>query len=50
MNINFGLLPPMPERIRGKRERYTALAMRALGCLEQVRPVYQEDLEYENHH
>ena len=21
MNINFGLLPPMPERIRGKRER-----------------------------
>ena len=50
MNINFGLLPPMPERIRGKRERYTALAMRALGCLEQLRPVYQEDLEYENHH
>ena len=39
MNINFGLLPPMPERIRGKRERYTALAMRALDCLEQLRPV-----------
>lgn len=49
MNINFGLLPPMPERIRGKRERYTALAQRALDCLETLRPLYQEDLQSENH-
>ena len=49
MNINFGLLPPMPERIRGKRERYTALAQRALERLEALRPVYEEDLQYEDH-
>ena len=44
MNINFGLLPAMPERIRGKRERYTALANRALEQLETVIPCLQEDL------
>ena len=49
MNINFGLLPPMPERIRGKRERYMALAQRALERLETLRPLYQEDLQSENH-
>ena len=29
MHVNFGLLPPLPERVRGKRERYAAYAKRA---------------------
>jgi len=30
MGANFGVLPPLPEKIRDKRERYMALAQRAL--------------------
>lgn len=29
MHVNFGLMPPLPTRIRGKRERYAAYAARA---------------------
>lgn len=34
MGANFGILPPLPERIRDKRERYAALSRRALRDLE----------------
>ena len=37
MGANFGLLPPLPERIRDKRERYAALARRALQDLEKAK-------------
>ena len=30
MNANFGIINPMPMRIKDKKERYTALANRAL--------------------
>lgn len=30
MNANFGILPPLSERIRDKKERYHALSLRAL--------------------
>jgi methylenetetrahydrofolate--tRNA-(uracil-5-)-methyltransferase len=33
MNANFGLLPPLAERIRDKRARYTRLAERALAAM-----------------
>ena len=33
MGANFGVLPPLPEHIRDKRERYMALAQRALQAL-----------------
>jgi methylenetetrahydrofolate--tRNA-(uracil-5-)-methyltransferase len=33
MNANFGLLPPLPERIRDKRARREALAARALAAM-----------------
>lgn len=36
MNANFGILPPLSARIRDKRERYAALAKRALCCLENI--------------
>ncbi len=34
MGANFGVLPPLPEKIKDKRERYMALAQRALEALE----------------
>jgi methylenetetrahydrofolate--tRNA-(uracil-5-)-methyltransferase len=29
MHVNFGILPPLPQRVRGKRERYAAYSARA---------------------
>ena len=34
MNINFGIMPPWPERVKGKREKNTLIAQRALAALE----------------
>jgi methylenetetrahydrofolate--tRNA-(uracil-5-)-methyltransferase len=34
MNANFGLLPPLSERIRNKSERYEQLAQRALNTIQ----------------
>lgn len=36
MGANFGVLPPLPEQIRDKKERYGALAARALRQLDTV--------------
>ncbi len=36
MNANFGILSPMPTRIRDKKERYRALAERALAAIEEM--------------
>lgn len=44
MNINFGIIAPLPERIRGKRERYLATAERALRILDGLLPAVREDL------
>lgn len=35
MNANFGILAPMPVRIRDKKERYHALAQRALDAIHE---------------
>ena len=37
MNVNFGLLPPLEERIRSKRERKQALAARAVAAMRDWR-------------
>ena len=37
MGANFGVLPPLEEHIRDKKERYAALAARALAKLEEER-------------
>ncbi len=34
MGANFGILPPLPEKIRDKRERYAALSQRGLNDLK----------------
>lgn len=36
MGANFGVIPPLPEKIRDKRERYAALAGRALNDLDRM--------------
>lgn len=33
MHVNFGIVPPFAERVRGKRERYAAYAQRAMDDL-----------------
>ncbi len=35
MGANFGILPPLPNRVRDKRQRYLALAERALADLQK---------------
>jgi len=36
MNINFGIMPPWPERVKGKKEKNTLIARRALEALAKV--------------
>jgi methylenetetrahydrofolate--tRNA-(uracil-5-)-methyltransferase len=43
MGANMGILPPLGEHIKGKQERYQALAERALADIKEViRASYQE--------
>ncbi len=41
MNINFGLIPPLTQRIRKKREKNAMLAARALEQLDAVKTKYE---------
>lgn len=44
MNVNFGLFPELPTRIKNKKERYEALANRALETLAETKiALTQED-------
>lgn len=36
MGANFGILPPIEPKIKDKKQRYSALAERALGALERI--------------
>ena len=36
MNANFGILEPLPQKVRGKRNRYEKLAENALAVLDKV--------------
>jgi methylenetetrahydrofolate--tRNA-(uracil-5-)-methyltransferase len=36
MNANFGILQPLPTRIKDKKQRYAALAERALQTVENL--------------
>ena len=36
MNANFGILSSLPTRIKDKKERYHALAERALECIKEM--------------
>ena len=37
MGANFGILPPLSQPIRDKKQRYAALAARSLGILDQLK-------------
>ena len=36
MNVNFGIIPPLEHRVRGKRNKNAALAQRSLAALEHL--------------
>jgi len=35
MHVNFGIIPPLPDRVKGKRERYAAYSARAQSDLSE---------------
>ena len=37
MNINFGLIPPLGERVKGKREKNSRISQRALSALDNYK-------------
>ena len=41
MNANFGILEPLDERVRGKRNRYEKLSARAIDTLNEVIRTYE---------
>ena len=45
MGANFGVLPPLPEKIRDKRQRYMALALRGLEDLKRCCQEMDEPLQ-----
>ena len=47
MNINFGIMPPLDHRVKGKRNKNAELSQRSLAIIEQLK---QEVLNYEDLH
>lgn len=45
MNINFGIITPLGFRVKGKRERYLAIAERALEKIDALREQLREDIQ-----
>ena len=39
MNVNFGIMPPLGYRVKGKRNKNAALSQRALECLSGLGPL-----------
>ncbi len=44
MNINFGIIPPLGYRVKGKRNKNAELSQRSLAVLEQLKALVMEDL------
>lgn len=42
MNVNFGLFPELPDRIRDKKERYTQIANRALEATKESLTLFEK--------
>lgn len=45
MNINFGLIDSLDERVKGKQARYEKVSQRALETLDGMLPVITEDIK-----
>lgn len=41
MNVNFGLIAPLGQRIRKKREKNALIAQRALDKIEAIKKQYE---------
>lgn len=41
MNVTFGIMEPLPSPPRGKRERYQAMAQRALAIVKELKTSLQ---------
>lgn len=41
MNANFGILEPLNERVRGKKNRYERMSQRAIDTLNEVIKQYE---------
>ena len=42
MNINFGIIAPLKEKFRGKRDKYEKIAKRSLGRIDELLPLVME--------
>ena len=45
MHVNFGIMPPLPEKIKNKGQRYAAYAQRAREALQTYRSVLEQELK-----
>ena len=45
MNINLGIIQPLGYRVKGKREKNTQIAQRALACMEELLGAVKEDVQ-----
>ena len=48
MNINFGIITPLGQRIRGKRNKNAAISERSLGIIDEI--MKKEVFRCEDHH
>jgi folate-dependent tRNA-U54 methylase TrmFO/GidA len=44
MGANFGILPPLSQKIRDKRERYAALSQRSLLWFDENKGILGENI------
>ena len=42
MNINFGIMPPLGHRVKGKRNKNAELSRRSLDIIEKLRETVLE--------
>ena len=42
MNINFGIIDPLKEKIKNKKERYSKVSKRALEEIEKIKMAYTD--------
>jgi folate-dependent tRNA-U54 methylase TrmFO/GidA len=45
MNINYGIVEGLAQRVRGKQERYGRIAARALETIDGVRAILSRECE-----
>ena len=42
MNINFGIMPPLDHRVKGKRNKNAELSARSLAIIDQIKQEVRE--------